>query len=209
MATSLLLLSSCGGTGTNPTINGVIGPNVNTLNGIVTVSMVFQDIVIDGGATIPIPQYPNSFFQVGPDFQSGGTLLSVSVNAQDFLGNQGQGLDPQTLPGGRPLPGVAAGALPAIAVAIPQLKNSVLYFGPQVMGLFVPFEKLDLAGSILSFRFHNKEGAPVGNISLVGSDPSGANAGILMLMDPDLLGIRGNSAKVAAYKKYIKMGYRK
>lgn len=209
LAVTAAFLSSCGGSGTNPTIDGVVGPNVNLLNGVVTVSMVFENIIIDGGATIPIPKYPNSFFQIGPDFQSGGTLLSLSVNAEDFLGNQGAGLDPQTLPGGRPLPGVAAGSLPAIAVAIPQLKNSVLYFGPAVMGLFVPFDGLDLAGSIVTFRFHNKEGAPVGNISLVGSDASGDNAGILMLMDPDLLGIRGKAARIDAYKKYYMMGYRK
>lgn len=206
---AVVTLSGCGGssTGSNPTIDGVDGPHVSYVNGTVILSMTFQNIAIDGGATIPIPKYPNSTIQVGPDFQSGGTLLSLTVNATDFLGNQGKGLDPQTLPGGRALPGVAAGSLPAIAVQIPKLANTVLYFGPQVIGFFVPFSKLDLAGSIITYRFHNAAGEAVGNISLVGSDANGANAGLLMLMDPSLLGLKGAKAKAQAIEKYIQLGY--
>jgi hypothetical protein len=205
-----LALTGCGGagTGSNPTISGVNGPTVNFVNGTVVVSMVFDNISIDGGATVPIPKYPNSTFEVGPDFQSGGMLVSLTVSATDFLGNQGAGLNPQTLPGGRPLPGVAAGALPAIAVAIPKLDNAVLYLGPSVIGVFIPFKQLNIAGTIATFRFYNSAKAAVGNISIVGSDANGANAGLLMMMDPALLGIKGLKAQKAAYEKYIKAGYR-
>jgi len=208
IATMILLLTACGGgNNKNPQIDGVTGPNVSMVNGMIVTSMVFQNIVIDGGATIPIPKYPNSSFQIGPDFQSSGTLLSLSLSVEDFLGNQGVGLDPQTLPGGRLLPGVVGGALPAIAVAIPNLNNSVLYVGPEVIGLFVPFEKLDLSGAIITFRFFNSERNPVGNISLVGSDANEKNAGILLLMDPSLLGIHGEEARLAKLKHYIELGY--
>lgn len=183
--------TGCGGAskGVNTTIDGVTGPDVELVNGRLILSMVFNTIKIDGGATIPIPRYPNSSVQVGPDFQSDGTLLVLTVSVSDFLGDKGTFFNPQTLPGGRPLPSVASGVLPAVAIQVPQLFNSVFYVGPEVLGFFVPFKKLDLAGSILTFRFHNKAGDPVGIIGLVGSDAQGKNAGILAMMRADLLGI--------------------
>ena len=188
MATTL---SACGGSGkgVNAKIDGITGPDVELVNGRLVLSMVFNTLKIDGGATIPIPKYPNSSVQVGPDFQSAGTLLVLTVSVSDFLKDKGAMFDPQTLPGGRPLPSVASGKMPAIAVQVPQLFNSVFYVGPEVLGFFVPFNKLDLAGSMLTFRFHNKAGEPVGILSLVGADAQGKNAGILALMRADLLGI--------------------
>jgi len=205
-------LSGCGGSPggivENPQIDGITGPNVALLNGSVIVSMIFHNITIDAGATIPIPRYPNSSFQLGPDFQTGGMLLALTLSIVDFLGNQGVGLDPKTLPGGRPLPGVAAGALPAIAVLIPVLRQSILYIGPSVIGLFVPFGKIDLEGIILTFRFFDTNKNPVGNLSLVGADGRGENSGLLALMSPGLLGIFGEEKRIATLKEYIKMGYR-
>lgn len=196
MVSSLAVLmaitfTACGGkgTGVNPTIEGVTGPDVEIVNGRIILSMTFNNISVDGGATIPIPKYPNSSIQVGPDFHSAGTLLVLTISVTDFLGDKGSMFNPQTLPGGRPLPTVAAGVLPAIAIQVPQLFNTVFYVGPSVIGFFVPFKKLNLAGSILSFRFYDKAGAPKGILSLVGSDASGGNAGILALLSVDLMGI--------------------
>jgi len=186
-----LTLSSCGGSGAgvNPSIDGIVGPDVEFINGRVVLSMVFKNLQIDGGATIPVPKYPNSSVQVGPDFQSAGTLLVLTISATDFIKDKGTLFNPQTLPGGRPVPSVAAGSLPAIAVQVPQLFNTVFYVGPSVLGFFVPFNKLDLAGSILTFRFHNKAGEAVGILGLVGSDSTGKNAGILAMIRADLIGI--------------------
>lgn len=186
-----ITVTACGGKGSglNPQIEGVVGPDVELVNGRLVLSMVFNNVAIDGGATIPIPKYPNSSLQVGPDFQSNGTLLVLTISVTDFIGDKGQSMNPQTLPGGRPIPSVASGVMPALALRIPQLFNSVLYVGPEVIGFFVPFKKLDLAGSIVSFRFYNKNQEPVGILSLVGSDAQGENAGILAMMRADLLGI--------------------
>jgi hypothetical protein len=193
-------LSGCGGTGAgvNTKIDGITGPDVEVVNGRVILSMVFNNVAIEGGATIPVPKYPNSSVQVGPDFQSAGTLLTLTVNVDDFLGDRGTKFDPQTLPGGRPLPSVAAGSLPAVAMQIPQLFNAVFYVGPEVIGFFVPFEKIDLAGSMVTFRFYNKQGASVGIVSLVGSDANKKNAGVLALMRADLLGIIKQTASMKA-----------
>lgn len=206
-AAMALALTACGGasTGTNPVISGVTGPDVEVVNGRVVLSMVFDNISIDGGATIPIPKYPNSSIEVGPDFQSAGTLLVLTISVSDFLGTGSAAFNPQTLPGGRPLPGVAAGVMPAVAIQVKQLANMVFYVGPQVLGVFVPFNKLNLQGAIVSFRFYNKTGAAVGMISLVGSDASGANAGILALVDANLAGILKplTAAQTAALAKLV------
>jgi hypothetical protein len=200
------ILTACGGSGSgsNTVIEGMTGPDVEMVNGKVMLTMVFKDVFIDGGVTIPIPKYPQSTLQVGPDFASNGTLVSLVINAADYLGNQGSGLDPQTLPGGRPLPGVAAGSMPAVALNVPQLWNSVLYVGPEVIGFFVPFQKLNMAGAIVSFRFYDKSNKAVGLVSLVGADANGQNAGVLAMMNSGLLGIKSMSMmeKYKLYKKY-------
>ena len=180
-------LVGCGGAGggLNPEIAGVKGPNVELIDGRFLLSMAFANINVAGGITIPIPKYPNSSLSIGPDFETDGMLVVLTVAVEDFVNIGDRGLDPQKLPGGRPLPGVGAGQLPAIALRIPEILNSVLYVGPKVLGFFVPFKKLDLAGQILSFRFHDKAGVRVGNISLVGQDANKENGGILVLINID------------------------
>ena len=83
--------------------------------------------------------------------------------------------------------------------------NMVFYVGPDVLGVFVPFNKLNLQGAIVSFRFYNKSGSPVGMLSLVGSDSAGKNAGILALVQANLAGILkpASSAKIAALSKIV------
>ena len=180
-------LVGCGGSGTglNPEIAGVAGPDVEMVDGKFILSMAFENINFDGGLTVPVPKYPNSSLSVGPDFESDGMLIVFTVAIEDFVNINDRYMDPQTLPGGRPLPGVASGALPALALKIPEVLNSVFYVGPKVMGFFVPFNKLDLKGGILTFRFHDKDGVRVGNISLVGEDQVGTNAGLLVLINID------------------------
>lgn len=206
-----LVLGGCkgenGGPTENPQIDGIRGPNVTLVNGFVILSMAFDNVTIDAGATIPIPQYPHSSIQVGPDFQTGGLLVSLNMSVVDFLGNHGEGMDPQSLPGGRPLPGVINGALPAAAVRLPVLNNAIFYVGPEVIGFFVPFSQLDLQGIILTFRFFDDAKNPVGTLSLVGHDANGQNSGILALMHADLLGINGEARRIETLKKFIELGY--
>ncbi len=202
-----ITLTACGGAskGKNTIISGVTGPDVEVVNGRVVLSMVFQDIHIDGGGSIPIPKYPNSSIQFGPDFQSAGTLLVLTISVTDFLGDKGASFDPQTLPGGRPIPGIAIGVVPAIAIQVPKLMNMVFYVGSNVLGVFVPFGKLNMAGAIVSFRFYNKAGNPVGMLSLVGSDAAGKNAGILAMVQANLAGIlpAASAAQLSALSKLV------
>ena len=90
-------------------------------------------------------------------------------------------LDPLSLPGGRAIPGVSEGALPAVAFSIDKLKNMAFYVGPKIFGIWIPLKKLDLQGAMITTRFYTGE-TRVGNLSLVGSDQNGENAGFFLAL---------------------------
>jgi hypothetical protein len=186
LAASVAIATGCGGGGGgNVKIDGVIGPKVNFIDGKFTLSTILKDVSFDGGVRLQIPKLPNSYLEVGPDFQSNGTLIAIGIDTVDLKALVGGGLnllDPHGLPGGRPLPGVLAGELPSIAVEVEKLSDLVFYFGPTVFGVFVPV-KLGIKDSILSFRFNADNGQRVGNISVVGKDGNGKNSGFLLLIN--------------------------
>ena len=179
-----LFTTSCGdgSDGRNISIPGVDGPTVTLQQDNVLIAFVFEKIHLDGGLRYNIPKYPNSYVEVSPDLQSGGTLMSVSVSLDDIFRGNLQNLDPMALPGGRPLPGVASGRLPAVAFSIEKFHGIGFYLGPKVFGLFVPLKKLGIGQSVITARFYSS-GSRVGNISLVGEDQNGENAGILLMLD--------------------------
>lgn len=185
LAAVALSMSACGsGKGQNIQIQGVTGPTVAYVNGDFTMSVVLQNASLDAGLRLPIPHMPNSYLEVGPDLQSNGLLISAGLAATD-LNALAHGsvvfLDPQALPGGRPLPGVAQGTLPAIAVQVPKWDHMVFYVGPSVFGVFVPV-KLGMQNYMGTFRFYDKTGVEVGNISIVGEDSNGLNSGFVVLI---------------------------
>lgn len=178
-----MILTACGdgSDGRNIDIPGVDGPTVTLNKDDVLISMVFENVELDGGIRYAIPKYDNSYIEVSPDLQSGGTLMSVSISLDDVFGGGLDSLPPQVLPGGRALPGVASGRLPAVAFSIEQFHNMAFYLGPDVFGFFVP-ANLGIGQSIATFRFYSS-GSRVGNISLVGEDKNGENSGVLLMLD--------------------------
>lgn len=187
MVALLIALSSifagCGSkdNGLNVQIPGVQGPTVTLHEDNLLIAFVFESLVIDGGLRYNIPEYQSSYLEISPDLQSGGTLMAISVSLQDVFGDNLNRLDPQRLPGGRALPGVASGALPAVAFSIENFYNMAFYLGPQVFGVFVPYNA-GIQESIASFRFYIGD-KRMGNISLVGSDANGEHGGILLMLD--------------------------
>lgn len=169
---------------TSLSIPGVDGPELSLVDDSLLISVVFEELSVEGGLRYAIPNYPNSYIEVSPDFDSEGTLMAVSVDLDDLFGGSLEGLDPMTLPGGRALPGVASGTLPAVAFTIPQWKNISFYLGSDVFGVFFPISGLGMQGSMITARFYS-DGKRTGNISLVGEDDDGENAGFLLLLDLD------------------------
>jgi hypothetical protein len=185
-----LIFSACGkkdeSGASNQPLPGVDGPHVTLLEDTVLISMVLQNVSLDGGARITIPKYPNSYLEVSPDLQSGGTLFAMNVAMKDVLNRDLNEFDPMTLPGGRPLPGVMGGSLPAVAFKLPVggfLGNVSVYLGPKFFGVFVP-TKMDIGNNIVTYRYYvGKKRA--GNVSVVGPDTAGENSGLLLLLDMD------------------------
>lgn len=177
-----VLFTSCGKSNTKLEIPGVDGPNVVLQEDNVIISMTFENLELEGGLRYAIPKYPNSYVAIEPDVFSTGTLMSISVSLDDVFDGSVSRLDPMTLPGGRNLPGVASGSLPAVAFSIEKFKNMAFYLGPKVFGVWVPLKKLGAPGAIITARF-NSGSTRIGNISLVGEDQNGENAGFLLMLD--------------------------
>jgi hypothetical protein len=176
--------TSCGdGTSSqNIQIPGINGMSVTLVQDSVLISMVFQGLQLDGGLRYNIPKYPNSYLEISPDLQSAGTLMAINVSLKDVFNTNLQTLDPQTLPGGRALPGVAGGRLPAVAFSIEKFRNMSFYLGPKLFGVFIPLKSLGIGSSIITARFYTGANR-IGNISLVGEDANGEYAGILLMLD--------------------------
>ncbi|MFG1481439.1 hypothetical protein ABMA79_07480 [Halobacteriovorax sp. HFRX-2_2] len=165
----------------NVDIPGVDGPNVNLLEDNVVVSMVLEDVSIMAGATYKVPKYKKSFIGLNPNLEGAGSVLTFTVSLDDIFSSDVNRLDPKTLPGGRMIPGVAAGALPAVAFTVEKVKNMAFYVGPKVFGIWVPLQNFNLYGFAWtkSFKAGDKR---VGNISLFGQDENGENAGFFLAL---------------------------
>ena len=179
-----LVTTSCGSgsSAKNIAIPGVQKMKVQLVQDNVLISLVAESLHLEGGLRYNIPKYPNSYLEISPDFQSDGTLLAISVSLDDIFSDKLKGLDSLTLPGGRPLPGVATGTLPAVAFSVEKFKNMAFYLGPKVFGVFIPLKKLGIGNSIITARYYS-DSDRIGNISLIGEDQNGENAGILLLLD--------------------------
>lgn len=184
LLTTSLFSSSCGkGTSaSNIKIPGISKSAITLNNDSVLIAFVFDGIHLQGGLRYNIPKYPNSYLEISPDLQSAGTLMSINLALKDVASSTLQSLDPQALPGGRALPGVASGRLPAVAFTIEKFKGVSFYIGPKLFGVFIPLKNLGVGTSIITARYYVSS-TRVGNISLVGNDANGENSGILLMLD--------------------------
>lgn len=179
-----LFSTSCGDSQRdNIKIEGIDGPTITLEQDQILIKTVFKSIIIDGSLRYALPKFEDSYVEVSPDIQSDGALMTVSVSISDLLGGVSDTLDPQTLPGGRALPGVVGGTLPAVAITLEKWNNLTVYLGKDVFGIFYPLN-LDIDNAIATFRFYLGDNK-AGNISLVGKDNNGENAGVLLLLDMD------------------------
>ena len=179
-----LFSTSCGNgtSASNIKIPGVSRSAITLGTDSVLIAFVFENLKLDGGLRYNIPKYPNSYLEIGPDLQSAGTLMAINIALKDVANGSLQTLDPQSLPGGRALPGVASGRLPAVAFTIEKFKGVSLYVGPKLFGVFIPLNNLGIGSTIITARYYISS-TRVGNISLVGADANGENSGLLLMLD--------------------------
>lgn len=179
-----LFSTSCGkGTsGANIQVPGVNNMSVVLNQDFVLISMVVQSVQLEGGLRYNIPKYPNSYLEISPDLQSAGTLMAVNISLKDVFNINTQTLDPLALPGGRAIPGIAGGRMPAVAFSIEKFHNMGVYLGPKIFGLFIPVKNLGIGTSMVTARYYTGANR-IGNISLIGADANGENSGILLMLD--------------------------
>ncbi len=175
----LLFTSGCGEQPNVPHIPGIKGPHFNVQDGSILISMEFETININQGARLPIPKLDNSYLELTPA-QFGGTFFQATLDFEDIENGDFEFVDPQSLPGGRPLPGIVGGQLPAVAINVPDFLDTTFYLSKRVFGFFTPFRvNVD---AIITQRLVIA-GTHIGNISLVGKDEGGENSGVLLLFN--------------------------
>ena len=145
--------------------------------------MVLKDVQVIGGLRYNIPQYEKSYLEVSTHLETGGMLLAINLHADDLLDGDLRALPPQNLPGGRPLPSVFGGSLPAVAFTVESLHNMTFYLSKNIYGLFVPLH-LDVDGAIATFKYYIGD-KRAGTLSIVGADENGENSGVLLLINLD------------------------
>ncbi len=175
----LLFTTSCGQQPETPNIPGIKGPFFNVQDGSVLISMTFEPINLNQGARLPIPNLENSYLELTPA-QFGGTFFQVTIDLDDIENGNFEFVDPQSLPGGRALPGIVGGTLPSVAVNVPDFLDTTFYLSNRVFGFFTPF-KVNV-DAIITQRLM-LAGKHIGNISLVGKDENGENSGVLLLFN--------------------------
>ena len=184
---AIVMTPSCGQqVGGLPEINGVKGPLINVVDGQVVVTFNFLNLQVDAGLKAPIPETRNSYLEFAPNIIDGGMSLQLFLDAEDLRSvDIGLG-DPNTLPDGRPVPGVPGGILKESLRIDTPWKDISFYFHKQLFGVWIPvgFETAGISG-YWNMAFNQKN---VGFLGLVGNDPvKGYKAGAILFLRLDAL----------------------
>lgn len=148
-------------------------------NGRASLTVVFENLHIDQGATIPLSRPEGAYVELGPDVFTAGTIFMISVPIQSLF--QGNGDLPRAgLPDGRPLPGINNGVLGALVVNLPLLGLTYLYLGEDVFGIFFPISLPNLPW-IVTVKIRDEMGNLLGILSGIPKGKKGAISGALFL----------------------------
>ena len=182
---SLLLFFSfsCGNQPKLPEIPGVKGPLFNVIDGKVMITMKLLRANLNVGAKVPIPKTQESYFEVSPNVEDGGTLVVFYLDVDD-LKNMDIGVgDPNTLPDGRPIPGVPGGTLNTSLRLDTELLDMSFYFHQKLFGFYIPLGwDTNGFGGYWNVVIKDKN---VGMLGAVASDDQGHGAGIILFLRLD------------------------
>ena len=182
---SLLLATSCGKTPKLPEIPGVKGPQFNLMDGKVMVTVKLLRANLNIGAKVPIPKTKESYFEVAPNLEDGGTMVVFYLDVDD-LKNMNIGIgDGNTLPDGRPIPGIPGGTLEGSLRADTELLDMSFYFHKSLFGFYIPlgWDTHGIAG-YWNVVINQKN---IGMLGAVASDDQGHGAGIMLFLRLDQL----------------------
>lgn len=180
---AIVAASSCGQQGGLPQINGIQGPFVNMLDGKVQVTIKMLNLNVDAGIRVPIYTLRESFAELAPNVIDGGMMFTMAIDADDLKDfDIGVG-DGNTLPDGRPLPGIPGGTLKdSLRIDTKIGKQDVSwYFHEQLFGVWLPFgfETAQISG-YWNINISQKN---VGFLGIVGNEvATGRKAGGVVLL---------------------------
>lgn len=182
---ALVLATSCGKEPKLPEIPGVKGPLFNLLDGKVMVTVKLLKANLNVGAKVPIPKTKASYFEVSPNLEDGGTLLVFFLDLED-LKNMNIGIgDGNTLPDGRPIPGVPGGTLTGSLRADTELLDMSFYFHKSLFGFYIPLGwNTNGFGGYWNVVINQKN---IGLLGAVSSDDQGHGAGFILFLRLDQL----------------------
>jgi hypothetical protein len=182
---ALLLATSCGKDPKLPEIPGVKGPLFNLMDGKVMVTIKLLKANLNIGAKVPIPKTKESYFEVSPNLEDGGTLVVFYLDVDD-LKNMNIGIgDGNTLPDGRPIPGIPGGTLEGSLRADTEILDISFYFHKSLFGFFIPLGwDTNGFGGYWNVVINDKN---IGLLGAVASDNQGRGAGLILFLRLDQL----------------------
>lgn len=183
----LVISASCGkATQGVPKLDGIEGPIMNVVGGKILMTFKFLKLHTDAGFKAPVPETVNSYMEFSPNAQDGGMMFVLHLDPAD-LANVDIGIgDGNTLPDGRPLPGIPGGVLEnSLRFDTPWYDISV-YYHKKMFGLWLPlgFETAGISGYWNMYI----GGQNIGLLGVVGNDPmQGFSAGGVILLNREAL----------------------
>jgi hypothetical protein len=180
-----LISTGCGQQPNLPEVPGVKGPIFNLMDGQVLITMKLLRSDLNLGARVPIPKTKASYFEITPNLEDGGSLVVFYLDVEDLRDmNIGVG-DGNTLPDGRPIPGVPGGVLQGSLRADVEALDMSFYFHQKLFGFFIPI-RWDTNGLAGSWNIIIDE-KNIGTLGVVASDREGNGAGVMLFLRLDQL----------------------
>ncbi len=186
LLTTALLVSACGNDRSSSgdgSVDGVGGFQFSIESGSARLSVAFTGLNIDNGVRVPIFGRGESYIEIGPDFESGGSLFVAHASLKEIFGNR-KNLLKWGLPDGRPIPGIRSRYLPARVLKLPLFGNSLLYQGKDIFGIFLPVS-LPLHGINISVKMRDQFGNLLGVFTAVAKAGDETSSGALFLFPVD------------------------
>lgn len=163
-------------------IPGVQGPFINFLDGKILVDIKLTQVELPSGIGFVIPKTKKSTFAIGPNIE-GGSLVTFQVDVEDIkLVDIGVGMS-NTLPDGRPIPGLPGGELKdSLRLDLEEkFYNVSIYYHKTFAGVYIPFH-FDLGPVFTNIAYPLKwKGKQVGLISVAQAQGSLKASGTVFL----------------------------
>ena len=150
--------------------------SIDTVNSLIDLDLPILPAAITDGTsfTIPITQLPGATIGLAPT-SAGGTAITLSIPLKYLVNGASFLPTASTLPNGQPLPSVAAGVLPYLAVQLPQIASGVtasVYLGKTQVDMFVTSPYNPIIG--ITLPIHDPTGVQtLGFVSIVPASATG------------------------------------